>query len=351
MKGKGRGPIVIALDQANSLSFSVGGVLRDELSDFDVVIPALESRGGHLEDQIVPSFSSADTIIVVWSATDPLWSAFQSGLAGGMARPVLNVAFDPPAMVVARGAPVDVDLMDDRYDVRRAVEALPSEVDPRSFKPGSVLLCPDETGDDAETVSQLRRALPRRTFRPATSRSRTVCDDVLWVITPYGVNARSGEWSNLAPNVRAAYEAGRHYGGALAAGAVPKLAIARVGVAPTLLALEHLVVARAQTAAELVSMLDQGHDADAIRLIGLELIDVKCFKKIVVPLSVDSPLGGAWTCIAGVNGAGKSTILQAIALGLLGRRRAVELGLGRLNRMVRRSIEPGAARPAGPRSG
>ena len=50
-----------------------------------------------------------------------------------------------------------------------------------------------------------------------------------------------------------------------------------------------------------------------------------------------SGLEGRWTCIAGINGSGKSTVLQALGLALLGNPLAVELGGERLDRLRRRS--------------
>src|SRR5262249_53315837 len=46
-------------------------------------------------------------------------------------------------------------------------------------------------------------------------------------------------------------------------------------------------------------------------------------------------LPGQWTCLAGVNGSGKSSILQALSLALLGDPLYRELGGDRLDRMRR----------------
>ncbi len=62
---------------------------------------------------------------------------------------------------------------------------------------------------------------------------------------------------------------------------------------------------------------------------GIEALDVR--------LSTGSRLGGAWTCIAGVNGAGKTSVLQALAIALLGGTDVVQLGTERLARLRRRS--------------
>ncbi len=73
--------------------------------------------------------------------------------------------------------------------------------------------------------------------------------------------------------------------------------------------------------------------------LALESLRIRGFKNLE-DLKIDfrhgSDLEGDWTCVAGVNGSGKSSILQAICLLLLGRRRATELGEERLRQMLRR---------------
>jgi len=68
------------------------------------------------------------------------------------------------------------------------------------------------------------------------------------------------------------------------------------------------------------------------------------FERFELDLSTESELGGAWTCIAGINGAGKTSLLQALCLGLLGERHALQLGTARLDRM--RRVVNGEARDA-----
>jgi len=71
----------------------------------------------------------------------------------------------------------------------------------------------------------------------------------------------------------------------------------------------------------------------------LESVEIRNFKsieKLDLSFSSDSELSGYWACIAGINGAGKSAILQAICLSLLGNEFATDLGRGRLSRMSRR---------------
>ena len=67
----------------------------------------------------------------------------------------------------------------------------------------------------------------------------------------------------------------------------------------------------------------------------LRLKDFRCFEELELHFNRPSSLEGRWTCIAGINGSGKSTILQALGVALLGNPLALELGGERLNRMRR----------------
>lgn len=67
----------------------------------------------------------------------------------------------------------------------------------------------------------------------------------------------------------------------------------------------------------------------------LEIEDFRCFDRLTLSFDRPSMLEGHWTCIAGINGSGKSSILQALSVVILGPRRASELGGERLNRMRR----------------
>lgn len=71
----------------------------------------------------------------------------------------------------------------------------------------------------------------------------------------------------------------------------------------------------------------------------VKVTDFRGVATLDVELSTGSPLGGAWTCIAGINGAGKTTLLQAVALALLDQRDALQLGTSGLARMRRRAAD------------
>lgn len=71
----------------------------------------------------------------------------------------------------------------------------------------------------------------------------------------------------------------------------------------------------------------------------LEIRNLKNITGLSIDFTSPSTLPGRWRCIAGVNGTGKSTILQALACVLLGDRGAQQLGGGLLQRMCRRQAE------------
>lgn len=74
----------------------------------------------------------------------------------------------------------------------------------------------------------------------------------------------------------------------------------------------------------------------------LALKNFRCFDDLEISFRHQSMLEGNWSCVAGINGAGKTSILQAICIGLLSEH-AQELGAGLLSRM-RRTEAPTAPR-------
>jgi hypothetical protein len=328
--------VALAWDQSSRPSYGIAADLSRSGSDtVGFVVPGFDRTSANLlDDLVVPAFANADQVLAIWSPNDPLWIGFQVGLATGLERRVRVVSPDGEASA-PQGLPVDVATVDNAQGAVRDVASRrfpdAASVD---FEPGKVLLCPRETEIDREMLSLLEARLDDRSYRSidAQQANAPAVDDVVWVITEHQI--RGGEEHNLSPNLGNAFEAGRCYGAAVRAGVRPALTIIRSVAVPPISALEHLarVAANAVAAADLF-----GAPTDRpLRVTGIELRDLKCFRSIKVPISTESPLGGAWTCIAGVNGAGKSTILQSIALGLLGRSSAPELGLARLARMVRR---------------
>lgn len=329
--------LAVAWDQTNRASYSfVSGLVNDPSAGVTVVAPGLDRATGNLlDDQVVPAFQSADRIAVVWSQNDPLWVAFQAGMATGMQKPTMLVAASRRDAAAASHVNFDTQLtMTPRAllsRIRRPVE--PPET-PRLETNQRGLLCPRGTTLERQIFRALSQIVHRSGQRRASSRTKPpVFADLVWVITPHDVDP-TGKESNLAPNFNNAFQAGRSYGAMIRLNSRLRLSILRVGAVPPVPALEHLThpVTDAKSAADAID----GPSNRTFRLTKVAMRDLKCFESLEIGLSTSSPLGGAWTCIAGVNGAGKSSILQAIALALLGRRHAPELGLTRLARMVRR---------------
>ncbi|MEP7123269.1 MAG: AAA family ATPase, partial [Byssovorax sp.] len=87
-------------------------------------------------------------------------------------------------------------------------------------------------------------------------------------------------------------------------------------------------------------------DLDRIRsqtpkLRTLAICNFKSIPSLELDLAHVSALPGNWTCIAGINGAGKSAVLQAIALVLLGDRLSLVVGDQWLDRARRRTGDDG----------
>ena len=76
----------------------------------------------------------------------------------------------------------------------------------------------------------------------------------------------------------------------------------------------------------------------AFQLAQLRLKNFKCFQNLELNFDRSaSTLPGNWTCIAGINGAGKSSVLEAICLALLGDDGAIEMGRDFIGRKCRRT--------------
>ena len=65
---------------------------------------------------------------------------------------------------------------------------------------------------------------------------------------------------------------------------------------------------------------------DGLRVTSVSLTNFKCVGDLKLNLGSAPTERCAWTCIAGINGSGKSAVLQAITIALLGDRLAAELG-------------------------
>ena len=80
---------------------------------------------------------------------------------------------------------------------------------------------------------------------------------------------------------------------------------------------------------------NDGLDEGPILLEEIQLVNFRCFKDVKFSFGGGSFLGGIWNCVVGVNGAGKSSLLEAACLLLMGKNESRQLGENRLKRMCR----------------
>ncbi len=96
----------------------------------------------------------------------------------------------------------------------------------------------------------------------------------------------------------------------------------------------HFTIGRARAARSLLA-----HHVSAafepVRIDHVRISQFRSFADFEVRLGHGSNLSGDWTCVAGINGAGKSSLLQGLCIAMLGEAMARELGGERLNRMRR----------------
>ena len=80
---------------------------------------------------------------------------------------------------------------------------------------------------------------------------------------------------------------------------------------------------------------DVAPDGRPFSLSSVRIQNFRSIDDLTIPLHSESQLPGTWTCLAGINGAGKTAILEAISLVMLGPKDADLIGAKRLGRMVR----------------
>lgn len=302
--------------------------------------PEKKNVGDLLNDVLVPGLREADMVLFINpmpQAMIPL--GFELGLAIGMEKPLAMghpgsfSFFFVDALPKLRNTPL--------AELRGALEnrefwttlSLPKE--PKENQP--LALCPQAGMGHAlrEVIADLRLgwSIPETNER---SRDFTWLDfiwkalgtrQVLWVITPVNFDA----------SAMTALAAGLFYGRALSHSDKP----------PALEVLRHRDVSPIRSVArfsrefndltDFVALL-QGEESQATLIV--ETIEIRNFKNIghlTLDLTEPSSLENDWTCIAGINGSGKSSILQALAMALLGERLVTELGGERIRRFLRRT--------------
>lgn len=314
-----------------------------------VILPDSERTGGeYLQEVLLPGLTGCDRVLFVGSQQKGILSSltFELGVAVGLGKRIglgedsarmlsrtLLMRFPKGLANISFGNLKDVRAVfgaeDSWLDMgRREVKSSPKM---------NVVLCP-ETAEGSAIREEIKESpyysdwsFPS-VFRGDLDSAALAARRLLWIIVP---------GMDLGPdgNGRCAFEAGVFCGlfwksnpaGSLplrvlrARNAFPVRAIQRFE--STFLDLKDLAF---------LLRTDVPSEPRTLIIEQLEIRDFKSIKSLVIDLAQPSSLSGAWTCIAGINGAGKSSILQAICMLLIGDKLVAELGRERLKRMLRR---------------
>lgn len=318
---------------------------RKPPSGFSVSFADPGKKGGSdlLSESLLPGLREADMVLVVNPPEQATVSvAFELGMAIGMGK---LIGFGTPA-----GRCFNLSLLWNDTNLRRPRNvqlaglrkalgdhdfwaALPLPTD--SAESWFLALCPQDGMGHAlrDVIAELRPDWnsarleePEGTIRLALGARK-----VLWVITP-----ASREYS-IEPHTIMGLAAGLFYGRASSLSSEP----------PALEVLRHRDVPPIRSVSRFCREFSDLNDfvallknEEILATLVVEKIEIQNFKNIgrlTLDLTEPSSLENDWTCIAGINGSGKSSILQALAMALLGERLVTELGGERIRRFLRRT--------------
>ena len=340
--------VFVAWDCVSSRTASVvADFAYTALPAFDVVgeppgfgPPDMESVTSDLRD--------ADRILVVWSLENPLFVSFQYGLALALGKPTTSVALDEETRASLVSTRLDLHLAstsDDLWLLLSQQAGVRQKVPRAARRDDTVLLVPPGK-ENKESRSEVRRAQARdggstrprrrtsaRGSSPGVARrgGSSGSSPPTGSISPPGAGVVLNRTWSMPPEPVCTTAARWRRDASRGWRSWPKL-----GSRPSPYSLRWSVPSnRPHDLRQLVQT--SPHEAAPIYVERVELRNFKMFEHLIVEgIGATSLLGGRWTCLAGINGAGKSTVLQAICIALLGPRQATELGGDRLRKMVRR---------------
>lgn len=298
--------------------------------------------GDLLNDVLLPGIRAADLVLVVEPSEDALVPvAFELGIAAGLEKHIgwgfrspngghlpflIRNAFADSGLKPMQFRQIREHLSNDRFWRR-----IPLPKEPKERR--ALILCPQNgMGYELrEVISEFRSGwkspVPEEEKQGVISQALGA-RQVLWVIIP----VPPPEVSGFA---------------ALAAGVFYGHACSYSSEFPTLEVLRHRDVPPIRSVArfcrefndlnDFVALLKGEETLSTIVIEKIEIQDFKNIGRLTLDLTAPSSLENDWTCIAGINGAGKSSILQALAMALLGERLVTELGGERIRRFLRRS--------------
>jgi AAA domain, putative AbiEii toxin, Type IV TA system/AAA domain len=338
--------VVFVCDASNRRTWSLVRSLVDD-APLGVVCqaPGLESAPGDpLDDHLVAALIDADVAVLFGSFENPLLTGFQIGLVRattGSRTVVSGVTKDDHYVIelCADKAMVRRDAVDDLWqtivDLSEAEDEAP-RLPVRGDLREVVLPRRLVTADPIEEA--LRSGPMTLVSEPEPLADRPLPVELTWIIRDLSLDFGRNSWQALEPNLRNAVYAGWSYAcdRQLTGASGGMLRVLRQATAAPVSELSRFEQVFSDDR-ELLALLSLEPPAvsDALVIEQLTLLNFKGFERLTLDLVHESTLAGNWTCIAGINGAGKTSILQAACLALLGRRSASELGAERLAKMVR----------------
>jgi predicted ATPase len=313
-----------------------------------------KQRGDPLEEILLPGIQAAHKVLIALphSAASEAAVAFETGLAIGLGKPIAIAWFAPQSLDFTSRLPSAIgQILKQTHPTFRIIAGLKDirdlltasayqQVPSPEVLPGdqNVALCPSR-GEGEALREELQAQRPDwqrpKSFEWNPEFLETVlrAAQLLWVVTPS---------SQVMGDQNAGFP--------LVAG----IFFARTWQITGSVDRAHFQVLRARTASPIRSVqrfertfgdLNEfgrvlrsvsRQDSDFLAVERLEIRNFKNIEHLDLDFARPSSLPGCWTCIAGINGSGKSSILQALCLVLLGEKMIPQLGGERIKRMIRR---------------
>ena len=343
--------IIVAFDSSSTRTWvAVGRLIEAAPQGIIASAPALDpSPGDLLDDHLLAPLADADGAVLLGSFENPLLTGFQAGVIEAMlGRPILIAGLsEEDRQIVEMCTDMTARSLDEPSALWPAiVSALPETRYPRRMPRRTdveQVLYPKRTRGDDDVASRVRANIPSVS---AGVTGRRVPPSLTWVIRDLALDLPGHKWDALETNLRNAVYAGWYYGcdwrlAEPARASTPLRVLREVNTPPVreLSRFEQVFDGDQM----LLSLLGTGDPATSAQLVieELTLVNFKGFERLSLSFAGESSLPGNWTCIAGINGSGKTSVLQALCLVLLGRRSASELGAERLARMIRPTARGG----------
>ncbi len=314
------------------------------------------SRGDFLQEVLLPGLLAADrALFVVPSDLEALPNfCFELGLALGLGKEVGLAATERSVHSPLGGlghVPLEVAFRIELDDLEQARLFLAARLPwsqfhlPPSSSSGKrrIALCPRSSlGAAIRDEITNTAGQPGWSFLPEWDSSREFLESVLraeallWIVTPVQGSRPN---SALEDNNRFAFASGLFSGRSLAESSPlsPPIRVLRSLDAWPIRAAQSFEATFGDLE-DVAALLREESPATAgtLKIGRIEIENFKSLEHLTIDLTAPSSLDADWTCIAGINGAGKTSILQAVCLALLGEGLVQELGSERLRRTLRR---------------